>query len=298
MAEVRGWQAAFVATIVAGVGVALVGLISFNVMRAARLDAEGFEGFWVLHQGNLPRVNLVLASQDITDSVTPLVFLPIALILVALALERRRPVIVAAIAGILVGSVLSTTALKSAIGERSVSVLPIGGPSFPSGHATASMALVLCVVLASPAEWQGLVTGLGAIYAIAVGYALIVLGGHLPSDVVGGYLMAALCAFLAVLLLRVIESRLGLARNCSRDATPRLKPLVALLLAFSVAVAATLLAVAHAPQQPAPAAFIASAIGVALVAVVVIYVFARLSSDWDGAVSGRPHAIEPSPQRG
>jgi membrane-associated phospholipid phosphatase len=41
------------------------------------------------------------------------------------------------------------------------------------------------------AQLRALTALLGAGYAIAVGYALVALGWHLPSDVLGGFLVAA-----------------------------------------------------------------------------------------------------------
>ena len=39
---------------------------------------------------------------------------------------------------------------------------------------------------------------LGALFAAAVGFSLLMLAWHLPSDVLGGYLVATLWAALAV----------------------------------------------------------------------------------------------------
>ena len=97
---------------------------------------------------------------------------------------------------ILLGANVTTQLLKPALADpraastctASRSIYP---GSWPSGHSTASMSLALCCVLVVGPRLRPLAALLGAGYAIAVGYALVALGYHLPSDVLGGYLVAA-----------------------------------------------------------------------------------------------------------
>src|SRR5271167_294266 len=71
-----------------------------------------------------------------------------------------------------------------------------------STSATAALALVLCAVLVSPRELRPLIAAVGAVFALAVGGALLILAWHMPSDVIGGYLTATLWAALALAALR------------------------------------------------------------------------------------------------
>ena len=71
----------------------------------------------------------------------------------------------------------------------------------------------MCAVLVAPRHLRPTVALLGAIFAAAVGFSLLLLAWHLPSDVVGGYLVGTLWAALAVAGLRKAESR---ARRSSR----------------------------------------------------------------------------------
>ena len=71
---------------------------------------------------------------------------------------------------------------------------------------------MLCAVLVAPARLRPLVASIGALYAVAVGFALLILAWHMPSDVLGGYLMATLWAALAVAALRAAERRWPTAR--------------------------------------------------------------------------------------
>jgi hypothetical protein len=69
------------------------------------------------------------------------------------------------------------------------------------------MSLALCCVLVVGPELRATAALLGAGYAIAVGYALVALGWHLPSDVLGGFLVAATFTLLGAAALAALEAR-------------------------------------------------------------------------------------------
>ena len=83
----------------------------------------------------------------------------------------------------------------------------IGPASWPSGHSTAALALVLCAVLVTPARLRPVVAAVGGVFAVAVGCSLLILAWHMPSDVLGGYVVATLWMALAVAALRLAERR-------------------------------------------------------------------------------------------
>jgi hypothetical protein len=91
----------------------------------------------------------------------------------------------------------------------------VGGASWPSGHSTAAMTLVMCALLVSPRRWRAGVAVLGSIFALAVGFSLLILAWHLPSDVLGGYLVAAFWAALAVAVLRAADARRAPAKGAT-----------------------------------------------------------------------------------
>jgi membrane-associated phospholipid phosphatase len=129
--------------------------------------------------------------------------------LVAVAFARGRPRVALAVALVMALAPLSSEALKPLLAHPHVPIgtLHINDASWPSGHSTAALALALCAVLVAPARLRLLVTALGAVFALAVGCSLLILAWHMPSDVLGGYLLAALWMALAVAGLRAAERR-------------------------------------------------------------------------------------------
>ncbi len=64
----------------------------------------------------------------------------------------------------------------------------ISNLSFPSGHATSAIAILLLAALLLPARRRTLWIGLAVIGAGAIGASRVLLGVHWPSDVLGGFL--------------------------------------------------------------------------------------------------------------
>lgn len=129
--------------------------------------------------------------------------------LVAVALFRGRPRTAFAAIVVVLGANMTTQVLKPTLATSRFSEVLGDGQlatgSWPSGHATAAMSLALCAVLVSAVAWRPLVAVLGAGFAIAVGYSILILGWHFPSDVLGGFLVAALWVLLAAAALRASD---------------------------------------------------------------------------------------------
>mgnify|MGYP003863456065 CR=1 FL=1 len=66
-----------------------------------------------------------------------------------------------------------------------------GNLSFPSGHATNAMAILLLAALLVPARNRSMWLCLALAGAVAVGLSRNLLGVHWPSDVVAGWLWGA-----------------------------------------------------------------------------------------------------------
>ena len=160
-----------------------------------------------------PRLDdLVNALLDLLD---PLLYTLWGVSLVAVALWRRRPRVALAVALVLSLAPLTAETLKPLLAHphARVGVSEVTAASWPSGHATAAMALALCAVLVVPGRLRPIVAALGATFVAAVGFSLLILAWHLPSDVVGGYLVGTLWVALAVAGLRAAD-----ARSVSRSA--------------------------------------------------------------------------------
>jgi membrane-associated phospholipid phosphatase len=148
-------------------------------------------------------------ASDLLGLLDPVLYTLWALLLVAVALLRRRPRVALAVAIVLTVAPLSAELLKPLLAHphARVGYQWIGAASWPSGHATAAMTLVLCALLVAPHRLRPTVAVLGSAFAAAVGFSLLILAWHMPSDVLGGYLLAALCGSLALAALRALEAR-------------------------------------------------------------------------------------------
>jgi membrane-associated phospholipid phosphatase len=134
-------------------------------------------------------------------------FWGVALVLVAIA--RARPRVAAAVAGVLIVAPLTSETLKPVLAHPhdAFGGVHIGAASWPSGHSTAALTLAICAVLVAPPRHRALVAAVGACFALAVGVSLLVLAWHMPTDVIGGYLVAILWASLAVAALKLADRR-------------------------------------------------------------------------------------------
>jgi membrane-associated phospholipid phosphatase len=130
-------------------------------------------------------------------------------VLVCVAIARGRPRLALAVAVVMGLAPLSADILKPLLAHprMQVGAVHIGQASWPSGHSTAAAALALSAVLVAPRRLRPVVAAFGLAFAVAVGCALLILAWHMPSDVLGGYLLAGLWAALAVAAVRASERR-------------------------------------------------------------------------------------------
>src|SRR5258705_13826649 len=69
------------------------------------------------------------------------------------------------------------------------------------------MSLALAAVLVAAPRWRPALAAAGAAFATAVGCSIVVLAWHYPSDVLGGWLVAAAWALGAAAVIRAVERR-------------------------------------------------------------------------------------------
>ncbi|MPY97230.1 MAG: phosphatase PAP2 family protein [Actinophytocola sp.] len=117
----------------------------------------------------------------------PHVVLPLAALVVAVCLVQRRwrGAVLAAVAPA-VAVALNTWALKPAFGRLSE-----GHLAYPSGHTVSIVAVsAVVVLLARPGVARWIAAVVGAMVSLGVDVALVTLGFHYPTDVVGGVAFA------------------------------------------------------------------------------------------------------------
>ena len=209
------------ALVVAGLcllGLALTWALAELVPAAQVRDATALHEFTLFSGPPLEQpANALLNLLD------PFPFLLAGAILVGVALKRGRPRVALAAAAVLALAPLSAEILKPLLAHPHAAVAHthISQASWPSGHSAAALALVLCAVLVAPVRLRPPVAILGGLFALAVGASLLILAWHLPSDVIGGYLIAALWAALALAWLRVADRRRANARVRRRSGARR-----------------------------------------------------------------------------
>lgn len=185
-------------------GALLVWLAAFSVPFGQRLDASALAAFGVVAQ---PRLEPSIHGVASLANLFPLVIIASALVCVALL--RRRWLMAAVVPVILLAANGFTQLAKPGLAHpRIVELSGIEGvypASWPSGHSTVAMSLALCAVLVAGPGLRPFAAMLGSAYAIAVGYSLVALGFHLPSDVLGGFLVAATFTLLGAAALARIE---------------------------------------------------------------------------------------------
>ncbi|MET0558996.1 MAG: phosphatase PAP2 family protein [Solirubrobacterales bacterium] len=143
------------------------------------------------------------------DPLPQLLLLGLA-VAVAFAAGRRQWIVPALL--LVAAADLSTQALKQLFGDpRYHPVLgfeQIGANSFPSGHTTTMVATALAFALVVPRRWLPPTLLVGAVLSAAVGWSVVALRHHFPSDVVAGALVASTWFFaLLTIWPRGIEVR-------------------------------------------------------------------------------------------
>jgi membrane-associated phospholipid phosphatase len=187
---------------------ACVWLAAFHVGAIRNADQSTYQGFVDLHRHSA--VRLITGFFVSLSSQNPYVYLAPAVGLIALLRGSRRLAVAAGV--ILLGANVTTELLKHLVAHLRPGYLlgrasPPPAASWPSGHSTAAMALALCCVLVAPARLRPAVAALGGPFAVAVGYSVLTAGMHYPSDVLGGFLVAAAWALLTVAALAAAQRR-------------------------------------------------------------------------------------------
>jgi len=192
---------------------ALLWYAAFHVGVLERADRHVFVSFYNLtHPYYRHRVHAT--ASFIVSLCDPAHYAYLALLPVLVALARRRVREACAVAVLVFGAGATTLLLKQMLPQTPVFsflgiLSPVPYPRFPSGHATAAMALVLALTVVAPPRLRPVMAGLGAVFAAAVGYSLLTIGSHFPSDVLAGFLVAATWSLVMAAALFEVDWRLG-----------------------------------------------------------------------------------------
>jgi membrane-associated phospholipid phosphatase len=208
MTGLRHPRTALLAAFASAAGLGLTGVMAYLVPVAKVRDSATLQGFVALNQ---PRVTGLLGH--VAHLADPRPYAVIGLGLAALAFLRRRARVGVAILFLLFLTGATTESLKQLLAHPRLSDWlgngQIAAASWPSGHATASMTLGLCAVLAVPPVLRPTVAAIGALFAISVSYSILALGWHFPSDVIGGFFVASMWTLVAVAIVEALPRREG-----------------------------------------------------------------------------------------
>ncbi|HET7416428.1 MAG TPA: phosphatase PAP2 family protein [Solirubrobacterales bacterium] len=191
-----------VGCVAAIVGFGLTAWAAFDSTRLHRIDAQTLRSLSAHRDGTVG--HLAAAIGHLGDPV-PQALLLLVGIGIALSRGRREAALAGAI--LVLGADLSTHFLKEALAAPRTGGTLEGGHiydnSFPSGHTTAAFSMAAAWCLFVPAHRRPLVAAVGFTAACLVGLAAVILHHHFPSDVIGGFFVAAAwtCAVCAVLQL-------------------------------------------------------------------------------------------------
>jgi membrane-associated phospholipid phosphatase len=157
----------------------------------------------------LSRPSVDHVARGLLRLLEPDLFVLWGIALVATAFARSKPRVALAVIAVLGLSPLTAELLKPLLAHQHdhVGYVSVAPASWPSGHATAATALALSAVLVAPSRLRAPVAALGVVFVAAVSFALLLLAWHMPSDVLGGYVVAALWMSLAVAAQRAADRR-------------------------------------------------------------------------------------------
>jgi membrane-associated phospholipid phosphatase len=188
-----------------GVAFCVLLVVAYASSGARWLDASALSGFVDLQGDHVSPLADRIAN--IGDP-GPVVLLTAGLVALSAARGRLRQAV--AIAFLVGATSVSSQVLKALLAYPRYDA---GGEAyvypaaFPSGHSTAAMTLAACAVLAAPRAARPIAAALGTLLALGVGYSVVTLGWHYPSDVVGGFLLATIWTLIVVAALQVAELR-------------------------------------------------------------------------------------------
>ena len=184
----------------------LILVLAYLSTRARELDARALRGFMGLQSADSYVVMLKLSHLGDARWVVLQ-----AGLLAGVALLRGRPRVAFAVVALVGLTSVSSQLLKALLeyprweGEQAYA--SVSAQAFPSGHSTAAMAIAVAGLLIAPQRIRPVAAVAGCALALTVGFAVVSIGWHFPSDVAGGFLLAATWGLAIALALRWADAR-------------------------------------------------------------------------------------------
>lgn len=120
---------------------------------------------------------------------------------------RRALLIIVSVGGATILNMMLKAVFERARPDLWARLVEETGYSFPSGHAMASAALGIALVVALwHSRWRWWSVGFATVYILFVGFSRLYLGVHYPSDIIAGWLVSGAWVLAVALLIR---SRFG-----------------------------------------------------------------------------------------
>jgi membrane-associated phospholipid phosphatase len=186
------------------VGLALLLQLAYRTEAFGRLDATVLT--WLsAHDGTTLAANAAAFFSWLADPLPQGALLALACLV---AMRRGEPRLAVAALVLVTGANLTSLLLKAVLEHQRYQPIlgyqQIGPTGFPSGHATASLAMACAFAIVVARAWKPAAVSLGVLATVAVGCSRVMLHFHYPSDVLGGWLVAAGWCFAAVAALRFL----------------------------------------------------------------------------------------------
>lgn len=194
-------KSALLAAIVCALAIAPLAVVAYSWSSFQHVDLQGV--LQLRHEEG-PINALASVLVNLGDLASLLVLLAVACA-IGLRYGRRREVLAAIV--VVAGANLTTQLLKTTLEHARHKAFEHGielpwPNSFPSGHTTAAASIAVALLLVVPAAHRLAAVTVGVALTAAVGFSVVILGWHYPSDVLGGLLVVGTWGFAALAWLR------------------------------------------------------------------------------------------------
>ncbi len=203
----RSVKAPLAGCLACSTGLLFLALLVYGAGPVQRLDASVLNRLIVTPGSH---------AESLADAIVPVGDVPVLLLALALAcaigLMRGRPRQAAAALVVIAGANLTTQALKALLSSHPRLQTILGAEQFrwdgfPSGHVTAVASIAVALAFVVPRRLLPAVAVIGTGLAIAMGWAVLALNWHYPTDVLGAIFVVGAWGFAALAGLRALGGR-------------------------------------------------------------------------------------------